>query len=310
MLGLASASSLAAEPAMAVRPAAIQEAASTSKQNDLASYSDEFGGRSLSPTWRRFDEAYGWPSKIKSLDVGKSTPGALNLQPYDSAWVRELHAPFLYQKISGDFDVRTRVRVRSQESAVPTSVWSLGGLMVRLPNANTATAWEPRRENWFFLTTGVGHLPGKVMTETKATINSVSNLKLRPFAAGWVELRLVRVGGTIIALARQEGGRWEVRDRFTRMDMPEVLEVGLTAYTASPDEPPGPDNAELENRRVKPQLRTDFAMDVDWIRFARPAIAGPAGLSRLDAWYHEVSGANPLSDPNANEEDILSLVGE
>lgn len=42
------------------------------------------------------------------------------------------------------------------------------------------------------------------MTETRGTYNSCSSLKLRPFPTGGVELRLVRVGMVLIALARPE----------------------------------------------------------------------------------------------------------
>jgi len=44
---------------------------------DLTALSDEFDGDALNlgeGGWTRFDQAFGWPDKIKRLDVGRSTP--------------------------------------------------------------------------------------------------------------------------------------------------------------------------------------------------------------------------------------------
>ncbi|HEY0599340.1 hypothetical protein [Brevundimonas sp.] len=271
-------------------------------QDDLTALSDEFNGGALTG-WTRFDEVFGWPDKIKALDVGETTPGALHIEPYHSAWVRDLNAPFLYRDVAGDFDVRARVRVRGRDSDIPGGTWSLGGLMARVPGRTTAERWAPRYENWHFLTTGVGQVAGEPMTETKSTFNSYSSLKLRPFPTGWVELRLVRVGMVLIALARPEGETlWQVRDRFYRMENNPVMQVGLIAYTTSDDVPPGPENAEAINRTVNVDARVDMVLEVDWIRFARP-------LPRVrQDWYGQVS-ANPLADPNLPEAELLEALG-
>lgn len=102
--------------------------------SDLRELSDEFNGAGLDSKWLRFDKEFGWPDKLKSIDVGRTTAGALNLQPYDSAWVRDVQAPFLFQRLHGDFDVRARVRVHSSEGPIAAGTWSLGGLMARVPN--------------------------------------------------------------------------------------------------------------------------------------------------------------------------------
>lgn len=243
---------MAAAPALIPRPALAQD--------DLASLSDEFDGTALTG-WTRFDEAFGWPDKFKVLAVGVSTPGVLHVEPYHSAWVRDLVAPFLFRDVRGDFDVRARVRVRGHAGDIPGGTWSLGGLMARTPNRSTADAWVPRAENWTFLTTGVGFVAGQPMTESKATFNSYSSLKLRPFPTGWVELRLVRVGMVMIALARPDGQtEWQVRDRFYRMESNPTMQVGLIAYTTSDAVPPGPENPEVINREV---LR-DAPVDMSW----------------------------------------------
>ena len=271
---------------------------------DLTQLSDEFNEDKLSSDWTVYHEAYGWADKVKTLDVNRSTPGALHLQPYHSAWVRDLSAPFLFKTVRGDFDVRARVRVRGLDGPVPGGTWSLGGLMARVPNGLKADNWKPRSENWHFITTGVGHEPGKVMTETKGTYNSYSSLKLRPYRSGWIELRLVRVGMALFALARPEGSAaWEVRDRFYRMEGSPFMQVGLIVYTHSDAIPPAPDEPERENRVALPDAPVDMALDVDWVRFSPPSLATAGD------WYSQVNGANPLTDPSISDAEIIRLLG-
>ncbi len=272
--------------------------------DDLSSLSDEFAGRESLQPWSLFHQTFGWPDKIKQLDIGNTSDGVLTLQPQHSAWVRDLNAPFLFQTVRGDFDVRARVRVRGAEQAIAGGTWSLGGLMARVPNGSSAENWQPRRENWHFITTGVGHLAGQQMTETKATFNSYSSLKLRPFPTGWVELRLVRVGMSLIALARADGEKeWLLRDRWYRMENNPDMQVGLIAYTTSDDVPPAPEDPERINRNRDDKARTDMILEVDWIRFSRPAIAA------VPDWYAQVS-ANPLADADLPAQKVLQLLGD
>lgn len=277
------------------------------QSQDIAGLSDEFNGRSLSADWKRFHAEYGWPDKLKALDMGR-IDGTLSIQPYHSAWVRDLNAPFLFKTIEGDFDMRARLRVRGAASDIPGGTWSLGGLMARVPNGLNAAQWEPRAENWHFITTGVGHEPGRQMTETKGTYNSNSSLKLRPYRTGWIELRMVRIGMALFTLARPDGdGPWEVRDRFYRMQWgpngAPPMQVGLIAYTTSASVPDGPEDALVINHAVNKDAPVDMVMDIDWIRFARPRIA-----EQRD-WYAQVSGANPLADPNLPEAALLAALG-
>jgi len=295
-------STLAASALLFVLPANAQP---PSAPASLAELSDEFDGGALSPGWQMFHEAYGWPNKIRTMDVGRTTAGALHLQPHHSAWVRDLQAPFLFQRVQGDFDVRARVRVRGLENEVPGGTWSLGGLMARVPNGQNSETWQPRSENWHFITTGVGHEAGRVMTETKGTYNSYSSLKLRPYGSGWVELRMVRVGMALFALARPDANSpWEVRDRFYRMEGSPHMQVGLIAYTHSDDVPQAPDDPVRENREVNREARTDMALEVDWIRFARPQPAPVTG-----GWYAQVNGSNRLTNPNLSDAEILEALG-
>ena len=288
-------------PALFLAPAALAQP--QPPRTDLSALDDDFSGQALDPKWSRFNERYGWPDKLKKMDVGATAPGALHLQPFDSAWVRDRNATFLFQPVKGDFDVRARVRVRGSAAETPGGTWSLGGLMARVPNGLDSESWQPRRENWHFITTGVGLQRNQPVTETKGTYNGFSSLKLRPFKSGWVELRLVRVGMTMFALARAEGEtKWQVRDRFYRMEPSADMQVGLIAYTGSDDVPPGPEDTVKDNTTVNREARVDMLMDVDWIRFSRPKL-------QVDwAWQSQVR-EHPLADPNLPEADILNALG-
>ena len=278
--------------------------AGNASADDLAGLDDEFAARATAGDWKIFHQEFGWPDKIRSLDVGKSSEGVLTLRPQHSAWVRDLNAPFLFKTVAGDFDVRARVRVRGEQQDSSGGTWSLGGLLARVPNGATAENWQPRRENWHFITTGVGHARGEQMTETKATFNSYSSLKLRPFPTGWVELRLVRVGMSLVALARAEGEtQWQVRDRWYRMENNPEMQVGLIAYTTSDDVPPAPEDPQRINRETQADARTDMRLEVDWVRFRRPALAATPD------WYAQVS-ANPLANPGVTDAEVLRLLGD
>ena len=288
-----------AAPSIAQRVGVSAEALNA----DISSLSDEFDGKALDSKWAWFHERYSWPDKRKAFNVGASNAGSLRLEPYHGAWVRDLNAPFLFQNVQGDFDVRARVRVRGANAASPGGTWSLGGLMARVPNGLDSKSWEPRRENWHFVTTGVGLARGLAVTETKGTYNSYSSLKLRPFQSGWVELRLVRVGVTLFALARADGdNEWQLRDRFYRMEFNPNMQVGLIAYTTSDDVPPAREDAVKENATVNRDAKVDMKMDVDWIRFSRPQ-------PKIDAFWESQVQRHPLADTSLSDAQILKALG-
>ena len=113
--------------------------------------SDEFDSKTSLTSWSRFETANGWPDHLRRLDV---VEGMLEIEPWTSGWYAEFHAPFLYREISGDFLVTTRIAANGLATEVPTSAWSLAGLMVREPRRVAPADWQPRAENWLFLTTG------------------------------------------------------------------------------------------------------------------------------------------------------------
>jgi hypothetical protein len=80
------------------------------------------------------------------------------------------------------------------------------------------------------------------------------------------------------------------------------MQVGLIAYTTSDALQPGPDGTLYDNR-VASDAPVDMVMEVDWVRFAAPRAASTG------AWASEVGGANPLTDPNLSEAEVLRLIG-
>ncbi len=248
---------------------------------DLAPLSDDFSTPESLKNWTRFDAAEGWPDMTKRTAV---TGGNLLIEPWTSGWYAEFHAPFLYKEISGPFSVTARLRIRGREGELPSEPWSLAGLMVREPRPGSGRKWEPRGENWLFLTTGIAFETGKPVFETKTTVNSRSNLKLAPARAGWVELRIVRVGPSFILLSRYEGEKWQVRERFFRTDLTRTVQVGLNAYTGWNSAEDLQNDPQRFNTTVLKDRKADAILEVDWVRFARPELPAGTNVMALTDW--------------------------
>ena len=261
----------------------------------LDSLSDEFAGAASLARWTRFDTAGGWPDVFRRLEVDTAA-GTLVVEPWTSGWYADFHGAYLSQRVEGDFDVTVRLQATGLATPVPTRNWSLAGLMVREPRPVTPATWTPGGENWLFLTTGTGDRP-EPMFETKSTVNSRSNLKLRPAKAGWVELRIVRLRDAFVLLRRLEGQTaWTVQERFLRRDLPPTLEVGLAAYTDwDSAERFWRDPRAFNTTRIT-DGRPDLRVTVDWIRFRRPALA--------EGFWPET-----LTDYSVSNDDVARALG-
>lgn len=252
--------------------------------------SDEFDSTASLSSWSRFDTVNGWPDHLRRLDV---VEGVLEIEPWTSGWYAEFHAPFLYREVSGDFLVTTRIAANGLATEVPTSAWSLAGLMVREPRRVAPADWQPRAENWLFLTTGVADRTDRPVFESKSTVNSRSNLKLRPAQAGWTELGIARIGPSFLLLVRQGAGSWQVHERFHRSDMPRTLEVGLIAYTDWNSAGELQRDPQRFNTTVLRTGKPDLRARVDWVRY-RP-LAPVAGMDARGLTDYAVSDARILA---------------
>lgn len=284
-------------PVFSRTPAALPPDSDFSSASDLSSW-----------TWLHQVEE--WPDKVRHQDV---KDGQLVLEPGTSGWFADKNAPFLFREITGDFDVRARLKASGVAGAVSETLWSLGGLMVRVPKKTKKDAWKASEENWMFMTTGVAEEPGRQVIETKYTLNSRSNLKLRDARADWITLRIVRVGNAFIMLYRHDDDTvWTVHDRFYLADWPTALQVGLNAYTNSMAVPaailwndPFQFNDETFDHLGKP----DFRLTVDHVHFRKPKISYDDPANPRRQWLNQVY-ANRLTDYSLGNEALLEMLGD
>ena len=262
-----------------------------SLQGPAASIGDEFDNADTLATWTSFEAAHGWPDHLRSAKV---VDGVLEIEPWTSGWYAEFHAPFLHREVSGDFLVTARIAANGLDGETPTSTWSLAGLMVREPRAVAPATWEPRAENWLFITTGVADRIDVPVYESKTTVNSRSNLKLRPAPTGWVEVGIARLGPSFILLVREDG-RWRVHERFFRMDLPRTVQVGLVAYTDWDSAGELQSDPHRFNTTVMKHGKPDLKARVDWVRY-KPLRMAPGQDPRA------------LTDHAVPEADVLALL--
>jgi hypothetical protein len=279
-------------------------------QNNLPDLSDEFTDSASVRSWSFFHRSEQFPDKIKFLQVHH---GLLHLQPKASGWYADYQAPFLFKTVTGDFDVRARIKVSGAGSELPTADWSLAGLMVRQPKRTTSANWQPGQENWLFITTGVADHVQLPVIETKTTNNSLSNLKLRPAQPGWVELRIVRIDAVFILLRRYDGGTWQVMDRFYRPLLRGPLQVGLAAYSGWNTIPADLQrNPKLFNETVAAS-NADLLLQADYIRFKRPApdysLVAPTYNPQYEGTVY-YSVPNLLSDYSISNGLVLKMIGD
>lgn len=227
-----------------------------------------------------------FPVQTKSLRV---KDGALWFEPAKSGWFNDAVAPFIFREVTGDFDVRARLKVTGSAGAVPQSKWSLAGLMVR-QHISAEQKAAGRHENWLFINTGIAEVADQTVLESKYTLNSKSNLRLHPAKDGWIELRVVRAGFAFISLYRyQDSEPWQVLDRYYLQQIPATVQLGFNGYTASAG---GPE---------------DLTLQVDYIRMMPAKVTMLTGDYGKD-WYQNVS-ANKLTDFATSNEEVLKLIG-
>lgn len=278
-------------------------------QTNIEKLSDEFSDTIDLRQWIRFHEAEGYPNKIQSLLVKE---GKLQLQPKASGWYADYQAPFLFKMLTGNFDVRARLKVTGKNNELPTIDWSLAGLMVRQSRQTDKNSWQPGQENWLFITTGVAEQTQLPVFEVKTTNNSLSNLKLRPAKPGWVELRIVRIDAAFIMMSRYEGQPWQVLERFYRPLLTGPLQVGLNAYSCWNNIPVHLQRDPKKFNETIADVPADLLLEVDYVRFKRPAV----DLTQLPGYntrYAEVlyyTPANLLTDYSVSNEMVLKLVGD
>lgn len=269
---------------------------------------DEFDTPALADSWKRLSQTEGWPDK---LTTAVQKEGTLILEPGTSGWFADMNAPFVYKEVKGDFDVRARVKASGLTTPVSQTLWSLGGLMARIPKRTTKTDWKPKEETWLFLTTGVAQEPGKQVIESKYTLNSKSNLKLRDARAEWISLRIVRVGNSFVLLYKYDADKkWTVHERFYIADLPPVMQIGFNCYTNSEavDAKVRFTDPFTFNNTVYTAGKPDMRLTADYVRFSKPKVSFQ-GADPGQSWLNNVS-KNNLTDYSLSNEKLAALLGD
>ncbi len=280
--------------------------------DDIASLSDEFNDSATQSTWQRVSTTEGWgPSKLETWNINTSRSGHMRLMPYSSSWFGNWTGEMVFKSVTGDFVATTRMHAnrRGGLPGRPTSAYSLGGIMVRTPQAYSnaspvpdpgpatvlpwpppafgqpnhyTTPWSRGSENYIFLSYGYadtnswGNVPNTWYFEIKTTVNSASTLYAMqagiPADTDLVTLQMIRVGQTFLLLRRHgEAGPWIIQGRYQRNDMPQTLQLGVTTYTDWETV----DNMEEfhHNRTVVTGGSPDLVIDADYFRLRRPSAA-------------------------------------
>ncbi len=198
----------------------------------------------LSTVFDTPDALQGWsqhavPGFSEKWQTPRIEDGRLVLQPTSSGWFEDMQAGHLYKAIEGNFVVTTKLRVEGTGAQLPQTLFSLAGVFIRVPREGLAAAsWQPGLENWIFFSVGSAFPAGTPQFEVKTTYNSLSTLKISsaaPIYAGGetrdVELRIARQGELFSLLYRVDGeSEFTLLDQFIRPDLPQRLNVGVTAY--------------------------------------------------------------------------------
>ncbi len=237
---------------------------------DIAALDDEFNADSLSD-WQRHYEVDGWQlDQAHALDINQTSPGHLYIEPEVTSWYEDYRAIYLFKEVTGNFIVETRVQVTSLTGGLPSRDYSLAGVMVRAPREVTPATWQADQENWLFIATGRGADPNNPQLETKRTYNSTSHLILTPAEAGWVDLRIERLGQTFNLYARFPGDDWFLSRTIEHDLMPATLQVGLHAYTDWPTVSTFDAFAFNSQIVLSPPGQRDQIARYDYIHFTRP----------------------------------------
>ncbi|MEZ4647587.1 MAG: hypothetical protein R3E97_02165 [Candidatus Eisenbacteria bacterium] len=278
--------------------------------NDLCPLSDEFDDATTLPNWTRIHEHEEWfADQLEVFDIDGTIPGQMTLMPHTVVWYQDYRGPLVFKEVTGDAAITGFVTVTGRDGvSVPSSDYSLGGILVREPRSVTPGTWAPGGENYVFLSIGYGQVsPRAFQFEVKTTIDSVSNLELSPAAGASAQIQTARVGEYVIALIREAPGDWRVHRRYHRPDFGPTLQVGAVSYTDWPKcstfEPfhhnsvtiePGMDGDPSPGTPFEPDALARF----DYLRFQR--IELPAHLEGLDL-------TDPVAVPDV---ELLAFLGE
>ena len=210
---------------------------------------DEFGDAATLSNWININEEENNPiTQLESYNINDSMAGHFFIKPFTVSWFDEYRGAFLFKYISGDFILTTEVTTTGHDgSSLPSSDFSLAGLMIRTPvdNPDPDLDMLTGQQNFVFMALGQAQGPSWNF-EIKNTCHSNSCLNIDSITTNISKIRLVRRGNEIVVLSQLEGSNdWEVRNRYDRncstcngcncnSPFPDTVQIGFVAYTDWP----------------------------------------------------------------------------
>ncbi len=221
-------------------------------------------------SWDGFTSYAGFAGTAPAYDTLEISEGQLTVEPNGGAWYQNGTSTFQFKELSGDFVVSTYVVAgrTGDASLPPLARYNLAGLMARAPEA---------AQSWVLIDVGSRANDSGVLART--TIAGQSQFTQAP-GTHRGELRLCRVGSTYRMLHRLDGATaWTVMEDYYRPDLPETLQVGITAGAW--------------------QTPSDLTARFDYVRYA--------AVPSLDACTLPIDAASdeaPVEEPPAEEPPV------
>lgn len=322
--------------------------------DDIQQFSDEFDDPSTLANWQRRHVVEGWNAeKLEAVNIDTTAPDHLHLMPTPSVNYEDNTAAFLFKSVTGDFIATMQVDTRRRDGTVqrPTAGHSLAGFLIREPrnissaapapaqpptnrlpvptDGSYATDWVPGEENFVAFTVGQGGIEVQGSTPADVwhysaggTTNSSSEGYQGaigvPAGVSEATLQVVRRGETFLFLRRHGDGPWIIEERIVRPDLPQTLQVGMTAITdywgllannaaQTLDE----DGAYHQNRNVFTEangfvnLSPGLRADIDYFRFKLP----PEELTETMLQFASITSDNTEAQFLADS-TLASLLGD
>ncbi|MBF0555714.1 MAG: hypothetical protein HQK96_14385, partial [Nitrospirae bacterium] len=159
--------------------------------------------------------SYGWnllnSTAATGADVNITNPGYLSIYPtgVSSPTGATFTVPFVYQNLSGDFDVY----IGTNATNYPF------GLIARDPNTSAG-------EDWL----GLGNIPGDMAYSKNTTNSSTAQYGANTL---FKYFRITRSGAVFTTYLSTDGTTWTQHEQFTRNDFAGSVQVGIYAYGAT-----------------------------------------------------------------------------
>lgn len=284
--------------------------------NDLAGLGDDFNNPATAGSWQQRHIVEAQANQLERWEINPAdAPGRMLMMPHTGVWFEGYRGPLVFKNVTGDFAFSTAVVVRRRNGAagVPTSQYSLAGLMLR-----TAPTPVGAPENYVFLSIGHG-TGGNAQFEVKSTMAGTSRLVLSNAGTLLTQLQIARIGDKIITLYRRPGDPDWVVHRVYDSDSANPfldhslgtgeLQAGFVTYTdwdkASTFDPAYHNANTLtaahnaaSNNPAQP-FNPDLVAEFEFARFRRLVVPGGLPDNPTDRQVLDVLGVRPIPEPGA-----------